>query len=1063
MPSASAGAAPAAEQNARVMKNWYEQHGGLFGENTGRRPDMAEKKTGNSTVPVQGNIPPIWVGQLTPGALHRERRLTGDVIKHGVSEKAGGMYFVIKDAFGNLVKVGVLNVPGASPAVAARLFRRGKCITIIEPYLKSDADGLAFVYVENPGTDLLTDSHSLPGRDAAAWELEGNQLLKYYEAAGAFECWSRALSFATASGPVATILSNRAAALLKSERPAEAARDCLVALTIDQSQFKAAGRLVEALSRLNLTEAASLYAQGFIERWPGTKFTLQSYIQGPRSSEWEQAAAETLWWEKDAISKVLFSGAAVKGTDTTWDELKASGNDLFRSGSFNAAAEVYSRALSCVEGVDILVTLLCKRAAAAMLDKHHLCALTNATASLVLDSTDVQSWDRRASALRKLGMKESGLAACAQATQHLEGRGDSNAAFKPLAKTAAETETAPHATPKINTPGQMKNLEEFNDRLTQRGTVGRQNFSKTISVLGVTFPKTAAGPPESSLGQGASCGTDATTYTPEFSPSGRFFPRTAVGAAVPSTTMPSFHLELAKYRGWPKGVNLQWAKEHLHLGFEACRSLPYSMQLLLTEKDFTFSPKDMVKRSHGDPARLKWLLQIMQGKSNSNFGDIMPEQSMRAIDSSDIGRRNFTNQAYRADLLSLGTVHVAVGFVDLGVLLSSVVDEAPRGCSGPLRFVGVELSRFAVAKSLTIWQMTKDAAEGNTSAAAILQVWFSTTWQPSTEVAFRVAVRAVRRQSDKMYGSDAEVSRLLEHWSHSDGVSLKSARRQWVESVTLGHCETGTMQHIEDRLDMATYELTGDLFVGKSAGNLVGSLCWWDCPEETPANEANQTFLSAIDMWQVLKERSPKQSFFSAAEGYLLRRVEKMIAWARSGAVTVEAKVGNVEELARQIAALKPWTMTWSNVSDYYTPSKFHRIARACSANGDTMHFAYSMNWSIDVLGSHVMDYADAEKRKDIFKMAYEMLNGIYDLLTYKTVFRCPPPGHPMNVADMALTRHCYSMWIEHFFGIAKRGGACKFGRVEPAIYNPLSNSGSGTFFFTFCYNPNVMFPVNFD
>ena len=64
---------------------------------------------------------------------------------------------------------------------------------------------------------------------------------------------------------------------------------------------------------------------------------------------------ETLWWETEVVSKVLFIQPAAERTDATWDQLKASGNDLFRSASFDAAVKAYSRALACVEGVDVLV------------------------------------------------------------------------------------------------------------------------------------------------------------------------------------------------------------------------------------------------------------------------------------------------------------------------------------------------------------------------------------------------------------------------------------------------------------------------------------------------------------------------------------------------------------------------------------------------------------------------------------------------------------------------------------------------------------------------------------
>lgn len=211
------------------------------------------------------------------------------------------------------------------------------------------------------------------------------------------------------------------------------------------------------------------------------------------------------------------------------------------------------------------------------------------------------------------------------------------------------------------------------------------------------------------------------------------------------------------------------------------------------------------------------------------------------------------------------------------------------------------------------------------------------------------------------------------------------------------------MKCLDDSLDMAAYKLTGDVFVGEST-QLAGSICWCDCPDGTTANQTIQNFFSATDLILVIQERSPNQSFFHTAEAFLLRLVTKMISWAGLGAVTVEAKIGNVAELVSQIVAMKPWTMTWSNVSDCYKTSEFHSITQAYSVNGDTLHFTYSMNWSQDVCGSHIIDY-NAKQRKEISEIGYKAMDRLYQGFNFKSVFRRPLLPNPVNIADMALTR----------------------------------------------------------
>ncbi len=960
---------------------------------------------------------PIWAMQLVAGASHLNRRLTGVVIEDAIF--TGGIYFVIKDAIGDLVKIGVYNIPNASPGVAIKCFPRGKCVTIVEPYLKIGMDGLTFVRVDNPATEVLTESYKMPGSDPKAWQLEGNLLFAASMTAAAHECWTRALSFAAASNPVSTLLTNRAAALLGSETPAEAARDCFVALTINPLQVKAAFRLVHALSDLGHNDIARTYAHGFVERWPELKSHLKPHLSGVPPSNWSQVAAETLWWEKDIeVSAVFFiqTKQEVECKDANWGQLKDSGNDLFRSGSFNEAAKVYSSALVCVEGVDVLIKLLCNRAQAAMKEENFHSALTNATASLVLDPSNVKSWYRRACALSELGMNKAGLAACTQATNLLTARGKNNSAFLPLIEAMTDANRAPlHiVTPKISTAEQKKLLKKANDRFIKNDDVGVQDLSMLNLML---------------------------SFIPEAKQIELY------GQKI--LQMPSFHLELGRHRGWPKDVDIKWAKSHLHFVFEQCSSLPYLMQTVFSSEKFEFPTKDLLKRANGQPARLKWLYN-----TERKLGDIMPEDTVGTIAYPQFFRQPFTNQAYRKEILSLGTVHVAVGFVDLGVLLICDIADAPKGRMGPLQFVGVELSCFAVAKSLAIWQMIKDAANSKTSANAILQVWFSSTWQQSTEVSFRSAVRAVRSQGNSLYGGNEIVSGILDHWVASKGVLLKRARDQWAESVTRDCSVIGHMKELEDRLDMATYEITGDVFVGDSA-QLVGSICWWDCPDGTPANQFDQKFFSAINVHLVLKERSPGQSFFHAAEAFLHRRVAKLITCAGSGAITVKTMIGSVSDLVPQIAALSPRTMTWSNVSDYYKTSEFHNIARACSINRDTMHFAYSMNWTTNVAGTYIIDHA-AEKRKEIFKMGFEAMDNMYQSLDYKSVFRYPPPENPMNIADSMLAIYWWRNWIDNFFTVARQHGPCQVGYVEPAIFNPLSQCGN-TVFFTFTYNPEIV------
>ena len=61
------------------------------------------------------------------------------------------------------------------------------------------------------------------------------------------------------------------------------------------------------------------------------------------------------------------------------------------------------------------------------------------------------------------------------------------------------------------------------------------------------------------------------------------------------------------------------------------------------------------------------------------------------------------------------------------------------------------------------------------------------------------------------------------------------------------------------------------------------------------------------------------------------------------------------------ISALKPDSMSWSNLCDYIPPPEFHRLARDCS-RPSTEHFMHSMNWIMDTKGAFILDYGSSDR-----------------------------------------------------------------------------------------------------
>ncbi len=119
-----------------------------------------------------------------------------------------------------------------------------------------------------------------------------------------------------------------------------------------------------------------------------------------------------------------------------------------------------------------------------------------------------------------------------------------------------------------------------------------------------------------------------------------------------------------------------------------------------------------------------------------------------------------------------------------------------------------------------------------------------------------------------------------------------------------------------------------------------------------------------------------------------------------------------------EIKNLKPYTMNWSNLCDYYHPSDFHRMTLLCSVQ-DTIHYFYSMNWTQRVRGAFLMDYDNVEFRKGILEAANESYQIQLSLLGMLDILHCPPIDNVFNPADFLLGMKEYKEFAKEFFKYA--------------------------------------------
>jgi hypothetical protein len=544
--------------------------------------------------------------------------------------------------------------------------------------------------------------------------------------------------------------------------------------------------------------------------------------------------------------------------------------------------------------------------------------------------------------------------------------------------------------------------------------------------------------------------------------------------------MPDFRAELLqKGGGFPRGVDPSWADHYLRNAFEHACGLPHMFEITFKQKDWDLKaePGYVMKRlSTSASAKSDWYFsQVAPG---SIFG------KREAHPYTALVRHSFSNQAYRKEVLHQGTTHVAVGFVDLGMLFAADLKPShSRGSAEPLRFLGVDMSAYSIAKTHVVWELLRQAPSPRESPPQsrakylrqVLQVWYSASWGEGTFEAVKQALESLLSCSVQRSSSyHPDVRDLLEHWLQAPILPLKDARNDLVCLTTDNLSAIGHLLRQCDRIALAKYELTRDFGLLQGQQSICGNTLMFDCPDGTPPLQPDETVFSAFQWGDIMtqliqqtknKAKGPRgMNIIEAAEQYAIDRLGKMATWAQSNTVEVELKCAAIQDVVQEVATAKPFTMSWSNIVDYLDYQEFHDVARACSIHGDTIHFGYSMNWTTEVFGTNVLDFRGSERadlRASILDQANQTVQKTYSAFGWDKYLRSPPPTNPINTASSFVLDHVhYRAWTDSFFQIARRDGPVSVGNVELPVGSPLSTTGDSTVVFTWTYSPEVHFDL---
>ncbi|KAJ3038211.1 hypothetical protein HDV00_000883 [Rhizophlyctis rosea] len=314
--------------------------------------------------------------------------------------------------------------------------------------------------------------------------------------------------------------------------------------------------------------------------------------------------------------------------------------------------------------------------------------------------------------------------------------------------------------------------------------------------------------------------------------------------------------------------------------------------------------------------------------SNPPFGAIF--ERSRDVECTYAGpRQSFSNMLSAKVNLAGGDTHLAVGFVDLSILLHSDI----RKDAAPITFVGIDMCPYAIAKTAVI----KSMLELRHEPEAIVQVWVSSGWDQLACQRFKEGTESALAEITM-----GLVRQILQHWKNAPAISVQTARRQWFQQQdTEDPSElSSNLTSKTDRVQVARYEMTGEFLNYQTP--VTGNITMFSVLPDAAPLARNENIFYVLPMMELVKT-DRKSSFVSLGWKYMVEKVGRLAALvSQQGGRVPELRSelmlgkmdGTQDVLLNKLKALHPATVSWNNVLDYMAPSNFHRMARRISVDG---------------------------------------------------------------------------------------------------------------------------------
>ncbi|TDH72666.1 hypothetical protein CCR75_008477 [Bremia lactucae] len=1168
-----------------------------FSNNTNCKPTFNMKSL--------ASLKPLICHELVAGTTHRGRYICGWVAVDDAFYGIASTSLLLEDVMGEIVEIAIYGLvdsempPHEKQRFVASRFPKGKPVAIIEPYYKVRQDLSVGIRVDQQKE--LISWKAVP-RNLATWKKLGNNFFSNLnvinQGLGALACYNRATQTIDIEvKKIAVLLNNIAACRFKVSDFNSAVQLAGVAVHLNPSYVKAWFRLASSLVKLGTAsedketccrtaQRVVAYACHTVPRLTiNDRRLLESTIENEKVCSFDAQLPFQSYIEWCAEIEVphLLMAIPMNANDFSpdADAWRETGTERFNKGAFRTAEECYRKGLNALVSYSCDVSLILNNAAAVYLMQYNEAkivpnisvdetntlvatedkvpsselALLNCTVAGILDPLNFKAWTRRARCLQTIGYPPE---KCIAHLELIRTNVISRALSSPKSQERVEKF-------KIGMKSQMKEMSNrkavfqvselsTDAQRKQRDALKPHNFASSTRYEEFDSEKATLGDEKESIDQ-------YITRMESFENMMRMGYAVSKSSSrkenkkLPREMMmflkhppPKIHLEFPNERGWPEGIDPVFAGKVLYRAYLDASASPWVSALSLRNGTFhsTIKACDVIKRWHGTAA-----LQVLESKANSvRFGDIIDARDAQdeALPRYDARiRSNFANNPNRAEVYFFGTTHVAIGLNDLSSLLSATLQEQ-ADTAGPLRFVGFEMSEFAVAKCKVVAHMLRSPSVALTS---VLEVWLSSTWSSGTLKDFRNSVKMVIKSLDEQK-ENVKVLLYLKCWNSAEPISAAKARFEFFQNLERYNSKAlhaaYCFRRKIDTLDLTEYMLTGEIKTsaivlnvmseesavsnhqeskyGKSAAKnrkhrkkqkakkaakslgearLVGSMTMWNVPSGAPPLEEDIA-LNIVEFTRLVREYSHREKGMaihelSVVDLFVLHVTQKLRflrALLETSKLTIEVMYGVVKavrgegakdpenlKLLLQIAKLRPYTISWSNVLDYFVLEDFHDLARRCSVYGNCVHYGYSMNWSTQVYGASLIDYNPKQCKEFIdtvlnvalgipdssnsiassfnFHQAFKM-DGLDKLVNY------PFRENPLNSTGYALAHIYKQHWIDFFLekgqlsaaAAHRLGSFCtstnsglKKGTMDLFMPAPLYRT-SMTLYMSWCYDKSL-------